>query len=82
MLGPCQTAEKENLEGSDKENLDPITIEDGQENVHPHAKASISSSPSLVSLPIIGRDKDDNESKGMYGQSGSLVVILVYFRGS
>lgn len=76
MLGPCQTAEKENLEGSDKENLDPRVIEDGQENVDPPAKASISSSPSSspsqVSLPIIGRDKDGDAdaSKGMYEQSG------------
>lgn len=66
MLGPCQTAEKENLEGSDVENLDPRAIEDGQENVDSLAKASISSSPSLASLPIIGSDKDD-ASKGMYG---------------
>lgn len=79
MLGSCQTAEKETLEGSDKENLDPREVDDGQKNVDPPAKASISSSPTLASVPITDRGNDD-ASKGMCGLPGSLVFWSVHQR--
>ncbi|KAK3874657.1 hypothetical protein Pcinc_020409 [Petrolisthes cinctipes] len=70
LLGPGQTAEKETLEASDKENMDPRTIQDDQENVDPTAKTSITSSLVLANLPPMSRDEDGDASKGTKG-SGS-----------
>ncbi|KAK4310043.1 hypothetical protein Pmani_018373 [Petrolisthes manimaculis] len=70
LLGPGQTAEKETLEASDKENRDPRTVQDDQENVDPSAKTSITSCLTLVNLPPMSRDEDGGASKGTKG-SGS-----------